>query len=292
MTPGPTSPARARSSRAESDRPIGTIGDPAFRDESALIDAVLAGNVAACRTLIRTYRARIYGLALRRLRDGRGVEAATRETFVRALRELSRFRRDSRLEEWIEGIAIEQCGRLSAGGRGAAFLRRILRWGSASIAASRSGRARGSREVKRRLRKAIDPLPPFQRVVFALRHFEEKSLAGIAADTGVDRKAVEAALFHAAEAIRSRIAEEEARSRPGLPGATHLADPDFFFLTFPPAGAPAGVPAHLSTCDRCSRRLADWETAARGIVGRPGTALPDFERQVMERFRLRAVPGD
>ena len=70
----------------------------------------------------------------------------------------------------------------------------------------------------------------------------------------------------------------------------HLDDEDFFLLAFPPAGEPEGLPPHLSSCEACRRRFAEWDRAAREIAGRPGTPAPDFERAVMERVRRLPAP--
>lgn len=70
----------------------------------------------------------------------------------------------------------------------------------------------------------------------------------------------------------------------------HLGAEDFFLLAFPPAGQPEGLPPHLSDCEACRRRFAEWERAAREIAGRPETPAPDFERAVMERIRRLPAP--
>jgi len=73
-------------------------------------------------------------------------------------------------------------------------------------------------------------------------------------------------------------------------GSRHLGAEDFFLLAFPPAGQPEGLPAHLSECEPCRRRFAEWERAAREIAGRPETPAPDFESAVMERVRRLPAP--
>ena len=70
----------------------------------------------------------------------------------------------------------------------------------------------------------------------------------------------------------------------------HLGSGDFFLLAFPPAGEPEGLPPHLSRCEECRRRFAEWERAAREIAGRPGTPGEEFERAVMERVRRLPAP--
>lgn len=71
----------------------------------------------------------------------------------------------------------------------------------------------------------------------------------------------------------------------------HLSPEDFFALAFPAAGEPEGLPSHLAACEACRRGYAEWEKAAREIVGRPETAPADFERAVMEKVRRAKPPG-
>jgi len=70
----------------------------------------------------------------------------------------------------------------------------------------------------------------------------------------------------------------------------HLGDEDFFLLAFPPAGEPEGLPPHLSRCEECRRRFAEWERSAREMAGRPETPEADFERAVMARIRRLPAP--
>ena len=70
----------------------------------------------------------------------------------------------------------------------------------------------------------------------------------------------------------------------------HLGNDDFFLLAFPPAGEPEGLPPHLSRCEECRRRFAEWERAAREIAGRPETPEPGFEHAVMARIRRLPAP--
>ena len=47
---------------------------------------------------------------------------------------------------------------------------------------------------------------------------------------------------------------------------THLSDDDLFALSLPATGAPEPLPPHLSECLHCSRVVADWKAALRGLA--------------------------
>ncbi|PYQ65502.1 MAG: hypothetical protein DMF54_10830 [Acidobacteria bacterium] len=59
-----------------------------------------------------------------------------------------------------------------------------------------------SREIRERLRQAIETLSPRQKTVFVLKHFEELSIPEIAELTGLDTGTVKSHLFRAAHKIR------------------------------------------------------------------------------------------
>ena len=59
-----------------------------------------------------------------------------------------------------------------------------------------------SREIRERLREAIETLSPRQKTVFTLKHFEELSIPEIAELTGLDSGTVKSHLFRAAHKIR------------------------------------------------------------------------------------------
>ncbi|MDQ5871148.1 MAG: sigma-70 family RNA polymerase sigma factor, partial [Acidobacteriota bacterium] len=64
-----------------------------------------------------------------------------------------------------------------------------------------------SREIRERLREAIETLSPRQKTVFTLKHFEELSIPEIAGLTGLDSGTVKSHLFRAAHKIRARLSD-------------------------------------------------------------------------------------
>ena len=64
-----------------------------------------------------------------------------------------------------------------------------------------------SREIRERLRAAMDHLSPRQRSVFVLKHFEELSIPEISELTGLDSGTIKSHLFRAAHKIRERLGD-------------------------------------------------------------------------------------
>jgi RNA polymerase sigma-70 factor (ECF subfamily) len=81
-------------------------GSPA---EAALIRAGLAGDRAALEQLLGPHRRSVVAVCYGILRDAEDAEDAAQETFLRALRGLSRFRGDSAFRSWLIRIALNVC---------------------------------------------------------------------------------------------------------------------------------------------------------------------------------------
>ena len=74
------------------------------RPDVALVQAILAGSRQDFDLLYEEYLPRVYGLALRRLRDRAAAREVTREVFVEMLEALPRWRGESSLLDWIHRL--------------------------------------------------------------------------------------------------------------------------------------------------------------------------------------------
>jgi RNA polymerase sigma-70 factor (ECF subfamily) len=181
-------------------------------DEGRLIERVLAGDPDAYAHFVRTYQRGVYGMALRMLRDAAEAECVAQDAFVRAYRSLAAFRGGSSFETWVTRIAVNAC-------RDRLKRKRLVLYfhqrppadeGHDPIEAVPSGepspeRRLQSKEIKAILRRALDALSPRQRIVFALKHFEERSIPEIADLLGLDHGTVKSHLFRAAQKVRARL---------------------------------------------------------------------------------------
>lgn len=183
-------------------------------DEDRLIERILGGDVDAYGHFVRAYQRRVYGTALRLLRDGGEAECAAQDAFLKAYQALPDFRGGATFETWITRIVINGC-------RDRLKRKRIVRYFHqraseaaesevGAVDAAPSGdpspeRIVQSREIKATLKAAIDELSPRQRVVFVLKHLEERPIAEIAQLLGLDAGTVKVHLFRAATRIRARL---------------------------------------------------------------------------------------
>jgi RNA polymerase sigma-70 factor (ECF subfamily) len=149
------------------------------------------------------------------LRDLGEADCAAQESFLRAWQNLNDFREGSTFETWLTRICINWCkDRLKR--------RRIVLYfhqspgdggeepgprDTAPHSDPSPERRAHSREIRERLREAIETLSPRQKTVFTLKHFEELSIPEIAELTGLDSGTVKSHLFRAARKIRKRLSD-------------------------------------------------------------------------------------
>jgi RNA polymerase sigma-70 factor, ECF subfamily len=189
--------------------------DPGI-DETLLIREVKAGKVESFDYFVHRYQRRITRLAFRFLRDAGEADCAAQESFLRAYQNLKDFREGSTFETWLTRICINWCkDRLKR--------RRLVLYFHQAPAADDTGEETGprspatndpsperravSREIRERLRQAMESLSPRQKSVFVLKHFEELSIPEIAGLTGLDSGTVKSHLFRAAHKIRERLGD-------------------------------------------------------------------------------------
>lgn len=76
--------------------------------ETQFIENLRAGDAAAFDTLVDRYGGHVYGLLLRITNDPEEARDLTQDTFLRALKGISKFRGDSGIRTWLFRIAINQ----------------------------------------------------------------------------------------------------------------------------------------------------------------------------------------
>ncbi len=184
-------------------------------DESRLIEEVRAGRTDSFEYFVRRYQRKITRVAYRLLHDTGEADCAAQESFLRAYQAIGEFREGSTFETWITRICINWCkDRLKR--------RRLVFYfhqapaeddeesGPRDVTAhpgpSPERRAM-SREIRERLRGAMESLSPRQKTIFVLKHFEELSIPEIAEITGLDIGTIKSHLFRAAHKIRERLGD-------------------------------------------------------------------------------------
>jgi len=134
-------------------------------DDRALVSAILADDPEAPAVLVDRYRNVVFGLCLRMLGHRQDAEDVLQETFVRALRSVSKFDGSRPLKPWLLGIAANRCR--------TALARRSRRPASVEPPEDQEDPRPGLSDpddLRGELARALDRLRPHYRLVFTLYH--------------------------------------------------------------------------------------------------------------------------
>lgn len=164
---------------------------------------------------------RIFLLCKRMLDDAGEADSATQDTFIKAWQSLEKphAKELDDPSRWLTRIAVNTClDRLRS--------RRWQFWRKRPAAedeqvilglAAASGPNAEDRifagQVAARLQRALDKLSLRQRAVFALRHYEDRSMADIAGILDLDVGTVKVHLFRAVEKLREELHDLYFRDR-------------------------------------------------------------------------------
>ena len=189
-----------------------TFPEPAPAAEAArLVRAARSGDREAFGRLVATHQREVTRLAYRILGDPDDADGAAQDTFIKAWANLGSFRHECPFGAWLARIAVNQCrdrlkrkrfvvaeGRLGTrmDGRGLSPL-------ETAVDSSPGPEARAvGREIGQKIAELIPVLPGMQREVFALRYYDDRSLAEIAALCRVSVGTVKTHLFRATQRVR------------------------------------------------------------------------------------------
>jgi RNA polymerase sigma-70 factor (ECF subfamily) len=156
-----------------------------LRDEQQMIASILGGETHLFHELIRPYERSVYVMALSFLHNEADAEDVAQEAFLKAYRNLSSFRGESKFGTWLISITLNEAR--SRIRRKSAVKMESLdepadEDGHVSPALLRDWREIPSESLERQemrhlLQEAISSLPPIYREIFLLRDVEELSIA-------------------------------------------------------------------------------------------------------------------
>lgn len=186
------------------------------RTEAQIIASILAGNTHEFHDLIRPYERSVYGMALSLLRNEADAEDAAQETFLKAFRNLTNFRGDSKFGTWLISIALNEArSRLrsrknvklesldeSEEGQGTVTPALLRDWREIP------SEALERKEIRQLLQQALADLPPTYREVYLLRDVEELSINESAEALGISIASVKVRLHRARLMMQKKLAPQ------------------------------------------------------------------------------------
>jgi RNA polymerase sigma-70 factor, ECF subfamily len=191
--------------------------------EAALVARLRVGDEAAFEELVRQHQEPLLRFAHRIVGDLDEASDVAQETFVRAYERIGAFRGGSSLYTWLYRIAYNQAISLLRRRK----VRRFFRLGhsedvSAGVALQLIDTHDVAAQVEQtqfvqQIERAIEALPPRQRAIFTMRHFDGMSHAQIAQVVGRSEGAIRAGYFHAVRKLRIAARRAELFDEGGLP---------------------------------------------------------------------------
>jgi RNA polymerase sigma-70 factor (ECF subfamily) len=185
-------------------------------DDGHLIPRAAAGDRAAFRALVERHRAMVYRIAFQFAGNHHDADDIAQEVFIKVFRSLGGFRQDAQFTSWLYRIAMNACidhnrrheaARLSAtaGGRGSDGVG--AEGAIVNVPADTPGPEEWAYagELGEVLRGEIAKLPPRQRLIFTMRHFEELKLGEIAESLDLAEGTVKRQLHAAVHRLRAAL---------------------------------------------------------------------------------------
>jgi RNA polymerase sigma-70 factor, ECF subfamily len=177
-----------------------------------LIARTLGGDGAAFAVLVDRFQRKIFRVAFAIVRDDMEADTITQDTFIQAFTHLGKFEGRSEFETWLTRIAINRSRDFLRRRRFVSLFTRDAGDEDAMMFEPVDERPDPEREIMaRQLRVAIEhaerKLSGQQKLIFRLRHYENRSLEEIAELLGLRGGTVRAHLFRAVRKIRIELAE-------------------------------------------------------------------------------------
>jgi RNA polymerase sigma-70 factor (ECF subfamily) len=181
-------------------------------DDAQLIPLAAQGDRVAFQTLVERHRTMVYRVAYQFAGNHHDADDIAQEVFIKVHRSLQRFRQDAQFTSWLYRIAMNAC--IDHRRRHAPLdTDDELTLRNHSTGEPDPEERAYAGELGATLKAAIDRLPPRQRLIFGMRHFEGLKLIEIARALGLAEGTVKRQLHAAVHRLRdilrdARPAEE------------------------------------------------------------------------------------
>jgi RNA polymerase sigma-70 factor (ECF subfamily) len=190
------------------------------RSDEELVEACQAGEASAFDVLAARWEDRIRGAAFRFLASEDEARDVAQETFLKAYRGLSGFKREARFSSWLYQIATNLCrDRLRRRKARPQVSLEALEEAGPVIVETRPGALERllERDLAAAVRRAIHALPEEQREVVILKEYQELTFLEIAQALDVPVSTVKTRLYRGLVQLRLRLETEGVRGTTPLP---------------------------------------------------------------------------
>jgi RNA polymerase sigma-70 factor, ECF subfamily len=173
-------------------------------EEQILVESVQRGDKPAFQELVEKYKQKVYYMALDMTGNHHDAEDLSQEVFMKVFVSIKDFRGDSKLSSWLYRIAMNTC--IDKTRRKRLKLveldERVVEKPSASENPQSEMEARSTQH---QIEQALQKLPPRQRCIFVMRHYNELMLKEIAEVLKISEGTVKAQLFRAVRRLQKDL---------------------------------------------------------------------------------------
>ncbi len=185
-------------------------------ESAGLVKSSLAGDRNAFDRLIMLHKGNVFNLCYRLLGDYDDADDCAQEVFIKVSRSLKNYRFESRFSTWLYRVTVNTCKNKFRSLEYRLRSKKVRidtvtlmdeneKIGDIENPAASPATELLRKELDRLIQKAIDALPPKQKLVVVLRDIEGKSYEEIVGITGFKLGTVKSKLSRAREELREAL---------------------------------------------------------------------------------------
>jgi len=183
-------------------------------NEIELVEKAQTGNVYSFEQLIYKYDKKILCLIISMVGNRDEAEDLYQEVFLRVYKSIRNFRKDSNFYTWIYKIAVNVCVNYRKKKKVNKIFVKVDDYKddeeNRPVEFEDNTQELPSKKIeeeqlKTMIKQAVDSLPEKQRIVFYLRHYQEKKIKEIAEIIGCSEGTVKNYLFRASEKLKKAL---------------------------------------------------------------------------------------
>jgi len=173
-------------------------------EEQLLVQSVQRGEMPAFQELVEKYKQKVYYMALDMTGNHHDAEDLSQEVFIKVFGAIKDFRGDSKLSSWLYRIAMNTCIDKTRRKR-LKLVELDERVAEKPSSGDDPQRAMEARSTQKQIDQALQKLPPRQRCIFVMRHYNEMMLREIAENLKISEGTVKAQLFRAVHRLQKEL---------------------------------------------------------------------------------------
>ena len=182
-------------------------------DEQRVVEGLQRGEIWAFHELVELYKKKVYYLALDMTGNHHDAEDTSQEVFMKAFASMKAFRGDAKLSSWLHRITVNACIDRTRK-RPLQLVEIDAKDSFDAVAIDRNPeQIMQEKSMQAVIDTAINTLPPQQKSIFVLRHYNDLMLREIAEVLQISEGTVKAQLFRAIRKMQKQLAPFRKKQR-------------------------------------------------------------------------------